>query len=457
MKRLFLLGGLSLLPYTVAWQLQDLRAHTVEFEIAFFAAFILYSIAVVVILRGILRPSRFTLGVLFLFAILFRLILIFTPPTLSDDMYRYVWDGRVQAQGISPYAFPPAASQLEYLRDNTVWSHINRKESVTVYPAGAEIVYAVLWKIFPDRVRGYQIAMMVGDMLAGILLILLLRTLKLPATRAVIYLWNPLVIFETAHAAHIDGIVLPFLIAAFLARTKNRDTLTGIFLGFATAIKLYPIVLLPALWRTRDEQKHWHRNWQTPLAFSAAVIVPYLPYLRQDTSVLGFLPNYFNERFNMGLASIITDLIEKPPAPVFSMLSQAMDGSGARTVNLLLALTLLLISVALVIHPAQNGADALRRCIFPIGAFTLLTQNLFPWYMLWLVPLLALFLQHGRYGLQFDAWTGWFAFAGLVALAYTFFIDWQPLTWAWLLEFVPLYAILVIAGVRALGAWRARL
>ena len=251
-----------------------------------------------------------------------------------------------------------------------------------------------------------------------------------------IYLWNPLVIFETAHAAHIDGIVLLFLVAAFLARVKGRDAATGAMLGFATALKLFPVLLLPALWRPRDDQGHLRVAWQMPLAFIVAFAVPYLPYLGQGTSVLGFLPNYFDERFNMGLTNIITDLVEKPPAP--------------RAVNLILAATLLIFSIVLVVRPAHDAMDALRRCIFPIGAFTLLTQNLFPWYMLWLVPLVALFVQRGRLGLRFDAWTGWFLFTGLVALAYTFFITWEPVTWALLLEFVPLYAILVFSQFRAI-------
>ncbi len=453
--RLIWLGALSLIPYGAAFYLQDLRAHTVEFEWAFLSAFALYAIAVLIVLPADHHAPR--LAFIFGWAILFRALLIFTPPTLSDDMYRYVWDGRVQAHGINPYAFPPNAPQLEFLRDDAVWQHVNRKEAVTVYPAGAEIAYAVLWRIAPDNVRWFQIVMAGADVLAGGLLVLLLRALKLPDARVLIYLWNPLVIFETAHAAHVDGLVLPLLVAAFLARAKHRAGLTGALLGFATALKLYPVILLPALWRPRDDSGRWHMAWQKPLAFAIAFALPYIPYLGQGVGVMGYLPHYFAERFNMGIAGIITELIEHPPAPVFVALASSVDGSAPRIVNGLLGAALLVVSVALLVRPARDATDALRRCLVPIGAFTLLTQNLFPWYMLWLVPLLALFLQHGRYGLQFDAWTGWFAFTGLVALAYTFFIDWQPLTWAWLLEFVPLYAILVIAGVRALGAWRARL
>ena len=115
-KRLiFSLGLLSLAPYLIAWQLGDLRQHTVGFELAFFAAFGLYAVVTVLALR-LNSFSRWEWVGVFGLAILFQGLLIFTPPTLSDDMYRYVWDGRVQAQGINPYLYPPKAPELAYLR-----------------------------------------------------------------------------------------------------------------------------------------------------------------------------------------------------------------------------------------------------------------------------------------------------------------------------------------------------
>ena len=100
-KRLLLfgLGLLSLVSYLIAWQLGDLREHTLGFELAFFAAFGLYATVTVLSLR-LETFSKWEWVAVFGFAILFQGFLIFTPPTLSDDMYRYVWDGRVQAQGI---------------------------------------------------------------------------------------------------------------------------------------------------------------------------------------------------------------------------------------------------------------------------------------------------------------------------------------------------------------------
>ena len=296
---LLALGVVSLIPYGGALWLNDLRAHTREFEIVFFAAFALYAVAVVRVLRiaeDVPWP-RGTLPLIFGFAVLFRALLVFSTPTLTDDMYRYVWDGRVQAQGLNPYALPPDAPALTSLRDEAVWPFINRKSVVTVYPAGAQLAFAALWRLVPDNVRWFQVAMASGDLLAGVLLARLLRALGQPPQRALIYLWSPLVIFETAHAAHVDGLVLPVLVAAWLARACGRDGLTGAFLGLATALKLYPAMLLPALWRpTGDGARGW-RRWRMSLSFVAVFAATYVPYLSLGGGVIGFLPTYFTERF----------------------------------------------------------------------------------------------------------------------------------------------------------------
>jgi hypothetical protein len=159
----------------------------------------------------------------------------------------------------------------------------------------------------------------------------------------------------------------------------------------------------------------------------------YLPYvLTSSSKVIGYLPQYFGERFNMGLAGI---LIPK------------LQGLGIEPDRGLLILTLGVLGVIgllMVLRPATDGETAVRRSIWLMGAFTLLTQNLFSWYMLWLLPLVALFVQPGRLaGLRADGWTGWWLFCGLVGLSYTFFIRWRPVPVALWAQFVPLYALLL--------------
>jgi hypothetical protein len=282
--------------------------------------------------------------------------------------------------------------------------------------------------------------MAAGGLVAGALLLGVLRALNRSPARLLIYLWSPLLAFETAHSAHIDGLVLPLLVGAWWARVRERDGLVGLLLGVATSIKLYPVLLLPALWRPRHRQG----SWRMPVAYLLGLGAFYLPYvLRNGVDVLGYLPNYVGERFNMGLANALI--------PLFQTLG--LDPNQGMLFLMLGALGL--IALIMVWRPAPDGESAVRRTLWLIGGFTLLAQALFSWYLLWLLPLVALFLQPGRLaGLRADAWTGWWLFCGLVGLSYTFFIAWRPVPVALWAQFVPLYALLLWDGGRRL--WQRR-
>jgi alpha-1,6-mannosyltransferase len=441
-KRLFVLGFILLSAYiTYALHLAAPRVHSSSFQETFFITLALYVFAVWIILR---RPQASTprqIIMIFAFGIAFRAVLVFTKPQLSSDMYRYIWDGRVQANNINPYLYPPGAPELAHLRDESIWPYINRKQAVTVYPAGAELAYAAIWRIRPDNVHWFQIVMAAGDLLAGALLLILLPSIGRNPIMVLIYLWSPLVILETANAAHVDGLVLPLLLATWIARVKGRDGLTGLWLGIATAVKLYPILLLPILWRTHDSEGRFHPALSTPLTFLTGFLMPYIPYLSAGHGVIGFLPNYLKEKFNPGLAYFI------------GLLAKKAGGNPDQTVLIFLAVTLVVIYFVFFLHPPVDGVSAVRRCIWPIGAFTLLTHNLFPWYMLWLVPLLAIFLpvnsltaQASVGSFQINSWTGWWLFCCLITLSYPFFIPSSLPTLrllASLLKFIPLYLFLL--------------
>jgi hypothetical protein len=146
----------------------------------------------------------------------------------------------------------------------------------------------------------------------------------------------------------------------------------------------------------------------------------------------------------MGLASLLI-----PPL-------QQLGLDPDRGMLALMLGVLALLGLWMLLRPAADGETAVRRCVWIIGAFTLLTQNLFSWYLLWLLPLVALFVQPGRLlGLRADGWTGWWLFCGLVALSYTFFVQWEPVPAALWAQFAPLYALLLWDAGRFL--WRRRL
>lgn len=438
---LIVIGLASLPAYLSALGLADLRLHTIEFVVAFVAAFILYLVAAAIVMRSA-ATSRLTLWIIVVFAVLFNVILLPTKPTLSDDMFRYVWDGRVQAHGTSPYRYPPNAPELIDLQrgDAVVWANINRKESVTVYPPGAQLAYALTWRIVGDSVTGFKAIFVLAELLGAWLLARLLRVLHQPPERILIYLWSPLLIFEVAHAGHVDGLMLPLLILAFYARVTDHHRVLGIALGLATSIKLFPAILLLALmplprplaWRKL------HNAIEMMLGFVTALMIGYLFYAVQGASPLGFLPQYFDENFNLRLAHGLFEVAKQWQIP------------GSTLVNLITFGGLAVLSLLFVVRPAVSGHDALVRCMWLIGWFTLTTQNLFAWYLLWLLPLIVVLVEPGRFiGLKFAPMAAWLIFSGVIALSYLFFIHWRPISLVQVAEFVPLYAMLGLSGIVA--------
>jgi len=440
---LIVIGLASLLAYLAAAGLTDLRLHTIEFVIAFVAAFVLYLAAVTIVMHSATVTSRLTLWIAVVFALLFNLILLPTKPTLSDDMFRYVWDGRVQAHGISPYRYPPNAAELIDLRrgDAAVWANINRPSVVTVYPPGAQIAYAVIWRIVGDSVIDFKAVFVIAELIGGTWLLLrLMRFFKQPPERILICLWSPLLIFEVAHAGHVDGLMLPLLILAFYARVTDRYGLLGVSLGLAMSIKLFPALLLFALlpvphplsWRGLQNA------FKTIGGFVAVLAIGYLVYAVQGTSPIGFLPQYFNENFNLGLAHGLFEIARQWQVP------------GSTLVNVITFGGLVILSIIFVLRPANTGRNALMRCVWLIGWFTLTTQNLFAWYLLWLLPLIVLLVEPGRFiGLKFAPMSAWLIFSGTIALSYLFFIHWRPTSIVQIIEFVPLYVILGLSGMIA--------
>src|SRR5690349_2996390 len=131
-RRLFWLGLASVPIYIWALVYGPFRPHRIEpFFLMFIPVFILYALACYYVLRP--EPSqRSSLIIIVGLAVMFNALLLPTQSSLSDDMYRYVWDGRVQGNGINPYRYPPDVRDVAFLRDAFIWPHINRPTAVTV-------------------------------------------------------------------------------------------------------------------------------------------------------------------------------------------------------------------------------------------------------------------------------------------------------------------------------------
>ena len=205
------------------------------------------------------KDSRSILILGLVFAALFRLSIVFFPPYLSDDIFRYIWDGRVQAAGINPYRYIPAEEPLAQLRDDKIYPYINRRETVhTIYPPVGQAMFLLVTR-FSESVTWMKAAMVAFEAIAIWAIIQLLSSFGFARQRVLIYAWHPLAVWEFAGSGHADALAIAFIAFALLAHRKRAETLTGVLLACATCVKLFPVVLFPAL--------YIRRSWKMPLAF----------------------------------------------------------------------------------------------------------------------------------------------------------------------------------------------
>ena len=302
-------------------------------------------------------------------AVLLRIPIVLAPPALSTDVYRYVWDGRVMPAGINPYRYVPADPQLAALRDPDIFPNINRADTaVTIYPPLAEAIFLAVTRV-SESATAMKAAMVGFEIITFVLLVDLLTREGLPTGRVVVYAWHPLPLWEFAGSGHIDAALIALVVVALWAARGGRGGLAGLLLAGATLTKLYPAVLLPAVYR------RW--NWTMPAVFAAVIVVAYLPFIGVGWRVLGFLPGYAAEEgFDAGGSGFyLLTLLRQLPG--LKGLSGWVYVVGAAALLVMLGAALAFNRNAA--HPPFFAAAMLSTMLM------VLVSPHYPWYFAWLI------------------------------------------------------------------------
>jgi hypothetical protein len=336
-------------------------------------------------------PRRTAVALILLGGIALQVAAVSAPPQYSTDSYRYIWDGRVQAAGIDPYQYVPAATQLTGLRNDFLFypgaqycfgSHpaaeltagctrINRPTVPTIYPPVAEAYFLAVYYLHPadDSSVPIQAAAAAVAVLVTVLLLIGLGRLGRDVRMAALWAWCPTVILEAGNSAHVDVVAVALTAAAILAlataRTTRRTVAGGILLGLAIATKMTPVLTVPALLR---------RRWVTvAISAASAFVAVYVPHvLLVGAKVIGFLPGYLQqENYTSGHRyGIIGLFVIGPLASVVAVL----------------VLAAIAVAVLQFSDPDRPWQGALYMTA---GALAVTTPH-YQWYALLLVMLVAL-------------------------------------------------------------------
>jgi len=343
---------------------------------------------------------RLAVGLILVGGIALQVVALAGPPQNSSDLYRYIWDGRVQAAGIDPYLYSPADLGVAKLRNDFLWSgtgphnygdcvttlknkvdpadgfvagctKLNRPRVPTVYPPVAEAYFLAVQEAAPadNSTTPIQAAGAVCAVLITLILLFGLRKLDKDPRLAALWAWCPVVPLEAAQNGHVDVLAVGFTLVALLllarAKSGGRVAVGGVLIGLAIATKVTPVLVVPAVLR---------RGWLLiSTSVVAAVSLVYAPHVMAvGRKIIGFFPGYLNqEGYSSGNG--------------FSVIGLVVHGKLAT-----LAAVIILGAIALAVMRFGNPDEPWRGGVLMTSAALAVCTPHFQWYSILLVMLVAL-------------------------------------------------------------------
>lgn len=383
------------------------------------------------------------------------------PPTLSDDALRYLWDGKVAAAGQNPYVLAPAAEALAPLRDES-WARLPHREVETVYPPLAMAAFSIASR-FPFPLLVWKLLAAAADLLACGLLYRLAGRCGLPVARAAWYAWNPLVTLEVAGMGHVDALGVAATLAVLLclapaagaadsadsAATRHpsggmpgrtRGAVQAACWAAAGALaKLVPLIAFPA----------WARRSGRPWLFAAGALtlfgIAMAPILASTGGLPPGLARYgISWEYNGPLFEPLWRLLDRVhAAPALAQLVDRLKDwtHDYRSWNVvypylypqLLAKALLAAGIGVAVLLSLRDADPVHGTGRLLGRVLLCSATVYPWYLLWMLPMAALRRS-----------VPWLVLSGLIVLSYLPKIAGIPLLpWVYLAIWGPFAGLLV--------------
>jgi len=401
--------------------LGDIMQHIPQFSLMYSAAFVAYLFAVFLVSKNAALSvknsniSKKIIWVILVFSLVFRLTLL--PATPSNDIFRYLWEGKIQLHGINPYSQPPVSLNLEHLRDN-FFSGISHKHLTAIYPPLTLMVFAIANFISHSFVS-IKSAFLLFDILSIFVLVKYLKVMRKEPANVLIYAWSPLVLVSFAARGHCDSLQIFFVMLALYLYSIRKNAKSVVSISLAVMSKFVSIIIVPFL-IPREKTRY--------LAILFLVIILlYLPYC---SAVKGL----FSTLFQFGTQYRYNDSIHF----LFLCLS---FGSPFLSKTI----TLIIFSIVFFFLYKKYHDNILRFAFLVYGSFLILAPTVHPWYLTWIVPFLCFY--HSK---------AWLVLTGTVIFYYfmnhSFFsklieynneLVWREVHWLKLPEYLPFYFLLI--------------
>lgn len=335
---------------------------------------------------------RWSPAFVFLMAAVFRMLLLFRNPELSDDLYRYLFDGLMLLDGLNPYAASPLTALSAGPEAAALVPRINHAHLSTIYPPMAQVFFALGAHV--GGVFGMKLVLILMDLLACVLIFGILRRLGLPDARVMLYAWHPLPILEIGASGHIDAAAVSLtLLALFVtlglkaeSTGRIRVFLAGACFAGAVLVKWIPLLFFPGLISLIPPVRRWF--WVGGAGLTGLILFfPFLPEAASGFDTLGvYLANWEFSGFAFRTLRMITGSGQT------SRVILALAGGGILLVLYARMFPGLSCRYPFGLFGGRTDSPpplwVLGACCAAALTWLMLTPTLHPWYGLYLVAFL---------------------------------------------------------------------
>lgn len=374
------------------------------------------------------------LGGLFITGLVLRLSLIEYTPNLSQDFYRFIWDGHMVLNGFNPYTYLPdnlIASGAASHVPNASFLHANMGEisgkNYSNYPPLNQLFFAIAsflgGKSMLATVVWMRVIIIAFDIGIFIIGLKLLKLLGKPLWLICLYYLNPFVIVELTGNLHWEGAMAFFSLLGVYFLFKSQRLKSAVFLGYGVLVKLIPLLMLPVLFRRLTFKK----SIVYYLVVLGVIVLGFLPFIN-DTLLSNYSKSvglwFGNFEYNAGVFNLIK--------------AAGYEFTGSNVIKvagkILPLLSVTIIVVISLFRKNENPETLLATLVYAFTAYLFLTTTVHPWYLV--MPLLFTVFTNTRY---------------MLLWSYTVFLSYQGYSnpgnfehgWILALEYVPVYGLLI--------------
>jgi hypothetical protein len=368
-------------------------------------------IIIIILIREI-ELSKKVLVLTIFAGIIFRVILIPVDPIASDDVYRYLWDGKVQANGINPYTYAPNDEALKHLHSELLPAKVNFQHLKTIYPPYSQWIFLFAYLIAGESVLGIKILLLISEIITILLIYLTLKNFRLNEKYVLVYALSPLPILQFFIDAHVDGFGITLFALFFYFLSQNKLLYSYFALGLSITSKLITVMVYPFLLKGRNI-----RNFLA-LVFVPTVTVAlvYLPY-----SINGFpfesLFLFAQKWYSNGA--------------VFTLFQKILNDNF---LSRIFSMSLFFLSFLWLYFSKK---DFIKKAYLIFILFFLFSPVVHPWYLTWLVFLTAINFRWSGV-----AFISTISIANIYALNYILNKKWEMNGWFLLMEYLPVVILL---------------